>query len=728
MWAEMLEPRRLLAGTVTDSLVAAGAAWRYLDTGADAGAAWVQPAFDDSAWKSGAAELGYGDGDEATRVSFGPSTTNRFVTTYFRHSFPATEISRYAALMLEIKRDDGALIYLNGREIARSNMPTGAISYRTLASTNVAGADELVFYPFSLSPSLLADGTNTLAVEVHQNAPASGDVSFDLRLSATRPDGVADNNPFTVVVIPDTQFYSQSYPATFNAQTQWIVDNAASSNIKFVTHTGDVIQWNADPAFRLTEWQRADAAMDKLDALPSLPYSVGIGNHDYDVKDSHAGPTARFTEFFGSSRYAGRSWYGGASVDQRNHYQVFGAAGRSFLHITVEFEAPDSALAWAQSVIDAHPDLPVILSTHSYLQSASARSTTTRNADGNSGEQMWQELVRRNPRVFMFLSGHVSSEARRTVTNDAGLPVFEIMADYQSRINGGDGWMRLLEFRPLDNRVDVKTWSPTLNRFEVDANSQFSLPLDFNTRLTFGTQPPPPPPPQTVTFQRGSNSYAAAFDTMLRQGTDSTGGPDTNLSASTILDIDDETHAATSFDGHALLRFDNLFSSAAGPIPFGSSILGATLTFQVTGVGSGMRLHRMLQPWSDTATWNSMGAGIQPDGVEAAPSPDASVGIGNANANITLGVLTIDVTPSLRAWSTGSPNHGWALLPLPGGTNGLTLLSSDGATITQRPKLTVTFTPPAQGQVHPASIAPPAVARSKLLQRRALVELLESEP
>src|SRR5688572_8408218 len=281
---EPLEPRRLLA-TVTDVLVPAGSTWRYLDDGTNAGAAWVQPTFSDAAWRSGAAELGYGDGDEATPVRFGPSSTNRYITTYFRRTFSASEITRYATAAIETKRDDGAIVYLNGREIARSNMPAGAPTYLTRATAAVGGADESRFYSFPLSPSLLVNGTNTLAVEVHQSSPTSSDVSFDLRLTATRTDGPPDfNAPFTVAVLPDTQFYSESFPATFHAQTQWIVDHAATNNIKFVTHLGDVTQNGG----ALIEWWRADAAMDRLDTLPSLPYSVAIGNHDYDIKDTQS--------------------------------------------------------------------------------------------------------------------------------------------------------------------------------------------------------------------------------------------------------------------------------------------------------------------------------------------------------------------------------------------------------------------------------------------------------
>lgn len=164
-----------------ESLVAAGATWRYLDDGSDQGTAWYAPSFDDSGWASGPAELGYGDG-EYTTVSYGPDPNNKYVTTYLRHSFSITASSRYEELSLGIQRDDGAVVYLNGLEAHRSNMPTGTITCETFAASTVGGADESTFFTAALDPALLLDGTNVIAVEIHQSGVTSSDISFDLEL------------------------------------------------------------------------------------------------------------------------------------------------------------------------------------------------------------------------------------------------------------------------------------------------------------------------------------------------------------------------------------------------------------------------------------------------------------------------------------------------------------------------------------------------------------------
>ena len=135
-------------------LVPVGATWRYLDNGSNQGTAWRAASFGDSAWKSGQAQLGYGDGDERTIVGYGPSTTNRYITTYFRRAFTVANPAAVGTLTLRLLRDDGAVVYLNGVEVFRSNMPSGTISYTTLASSAVGGTDEQRFYssahlPFS---------------------------------------------------------------------------------------------------------------------------------------------------------------------------------------------------------------------------------------------------------------------------------------------------------------------------------------------------------------------------------------------------------------------------------------------------------------------------------------------------------------------------------------------------------------------------------------------------
>ena len=170
------------------TLVAAGSRWKYLDDGSDQGTAWSQPAFDDSHWSSGRTEMGYGDGGEATVVGYGPNANNKYITTYFRHPLTVSNPASYTKVLLTILRDDGAVVYLNGVEVFRTNMPAGPVTYLTPALSTVDGPDEKKFIETTIDTAHLVAGENLLAVEVHQDSPTSPDLSFDLTLTGVTVD------------------------------------------------------------------------------------------------------------------------------------------------------------------------------------------------------------------------------------------------------------------------------------------------------------------------------------------------------------------------------------------------------------------------------------------------------------------------------------------------------------------------------------------------------------
>ena len=163
-------------------LIPAGSTWKYLDDGTDQGTAWRNLSFNDNAWASGNAQLGYGDGDETTVISYGNSSSNKHICYYFRKTFTVSNPAANTGIKISLLRDDGAVVYINGTEVARSNMPSGTITYQTPAASTVAGAAEDVFYEYSVPSSVLNTGQNVIAVEVHQRSHSSSDVSFDLQL------------------------------------------------------------------------------------------------------------------------------------------------------------------------------------------------------------------------------------------------------------------------------------------------------------------------------------------------------------------------------------------------------------------------------------------------------------------------------------------------------------------------------------------------------------------
>jgi hypothetical protein len=164
------------------TLIPAGGVWRYSADGSEPGATWRERSFDDSSWRAGAAEIGYGDGGEVT--PFTPPAPAP-ITTYFRHSFEITEAAEFTACLLRIVRDDGAIVSINGTEVFRTNMPEGPVNASTVASSGVEFPLEGNFVVARVPASALVAGTNVVAVEIHQAGAQDTDLSFDLELVAT---------------------------------------------------------------------------------------------------------------------------------------------------------------------------------------------------------------------------------------------------------------------------------------------------------------------------------------------------------------------------------------------------------------------------------------------------------------------------------------------------------------------------------------------------------------
>jgi hypothetical protein len=227
------KPGYLFKGWVSANrkvLISKGSIWKYLDNGTDAGTNWADTAFNDAAWKSGKAQLGYGDGDEITTVDYGGDNQNRYITTYFRQAFTIDAPDLPASnLIINLLKDDGAVVYLNGFEVLRANMPCITINYQTLASSGITGSSETIFTAYPIPAAYLKPGKNVLAVEIHQNAKNSGDLSFDLELASyTNPNGayLSTNHSYKFTLADDMQL-----TALYEPTGQCIVPELVDHNL-----------------------------------------------------------------------------------------------------------------------------------------------------------------------------------------------------------------------------------------------------------------------------------------------------------------------------------------------------------------------------------------------------------------------------------------------------------------------------------------------------------------
>jgi LysM repeat protein len=208
------------------TLIAYGAAWKYLDNGTNQGTAWRGAGFSDVTWATGNAQLGYGDGDEATVVSYGPDANNKYITTYFRKTISVSNPAAFTSILGNVKRDDGVAIYVNGTEVYRNNLAAGA-SNTTLAT--LASDDGTTAQAFSFSPSVLVSGNNLIAVEIHQNAVTSTDISFDLQLIGTDVVSLT-RGPYMNMALQNS------------IVIRWRTDVATDSKITYGTSVGNLNQ------------------------------------------------------------------------------------------------------------------------------------------------------------------------------------------------------------------------------------------------------------------------------------------------------------------------------------------------------------------------------------------------------------------------------------------------------------------------------------------------------
>src|SRR6266852_5893350 len=414
------------------------------------------------------------------------------------------------------------------------------------------------------------------------------------------PPPPPSSSDFTIVALPDTQYYSEAYPQLFDAQTQWIVNNASALNIQMVLGEGDVVN-----ATTTAEFQNANVAVQLLDNAKTR-YLLAIGNHDYDNNNPSArtSGTGGFNTYFGPSRYSSYPWYGGQypSGSNENFYGTLTIGGKEYLFLLLELYPRDSALTWARSVIQAHLNDEVIVVTHGFEFLDNTRTGACDNlgsaafglGSDNDGEKLWDNFVKQFSNVSLVLSGHfidgdATGEAvgRRADPGVSGNIVNQLLANYQNVTMGGDGYLRLLKFRPSLNTIEVTTYSPYLNAYLTDPNNQFTLQWHSSASSSIGTT--------TISGKLYNSSCAVVPGVTVSAGgnsatTDSTGSfsitvrtPGTYgvfANAGSSGSASRTVNAALNYPGYVKLQLTNGTGSISGNVSNGSGpIAGAIVSF-----------------------------------------------------------------------------------------------------------------------------------------------------
>lgn len=346
--------------------------------------------------------------------------------------------------------------------------------------------------------ALVQDAAGLEAEDAVVNTDGDGD--NDRPLDGSPPVDSAITAPYSIVVLPDTQFYAMGWPDVFDAQARWIVDNRDAQGIAFVLHAGDIVDSDTPE-----QWMNANHSLSLLDG--NVPYVLTAGNHDYSNLADRMGMAAHY---FPVSRLAQSPTFGGTFEEGHveNNYSLLPAGGGRWLVLSLEFGPRDQVVAWADTILKRYGDVPAMIVTHAYLYAGNVRYDRNgppqsyspgmyvmagqNGSSINDGEDLWRKLILPNHNVQFVFCGHVVGDGhslgfatgRLTSARPDGSRVHQILANYQyclggpcTEVHGGNGYLRLLRISPADRVVHVQTYSPYLDQSLTDDGNQFDLEL-----------------------------------------------------------------------------------------------------------------------------------------------------------------------------------------------------------------------------------------------------------
>lgn len=355
---------------------------------------------------------------------------------------------------------------------------------------------------------------------------ASSPVSNLFAQETYQKPALEQKGSWSLIMVPDVQNYvkwGRNQPI-LDLMTAWIEENIDTLNIKMVMCAGDLVEQNdiINPGHdgnqsAQRQWEAVANAFAKLDG--KVPYVMAAGNHDYSI-DREGHRRSRYNEFFPidknwmNKKILVQNSYNDAGLPSLDNsaYEIKSLNGKDYLFMTVEFGPRDTVLAWAKTIADMeqYKDHRMVLMTHAYLNEKDKRtvgdikwfvyepyaihnvvqkSPMITLPKANNGEQMWQKLVQPASNIELVLCGHISGEGYRKDKNAAGKTVHQMLFDAQSmggghrNGNGGDGWLRILEFFPDNKTVKVKTFSPLFGASPT--TRQFAWKKDERNEFVF---------------------------------------------------------------------------------------------------------------------------------------------------------------------------------------------------------------------------------------------------
>ena len=309
----------------------------------------------------------------------------------------------------------------------------------------------------------VAEGQASLLVQcategIAPEADSPAALTAEGTLSDWDGTGRPENYDFALAWETDTQYYSESFPYHYDNMNQWIVDHADDWKIRYVLHTGDIV----DDVDMTGEWENADHSMKIFDEA-GMPYGVLGGNHDVYAGAEGYG---NYWKYFGEDRFQDKSYYGGSYKNNLGHYDLLTENGQDLLILYMSWDIYTDEIEWMNQVLQQYPDRKAIIALHRYTNVNAADDLLD-----YTGKLLRDQVVSKNPNVIAVLNGHYHGASIQTDAfddNGDGIKertVYQICTDYQSDPEGGSEYIKFLYFDLKNNKIYLNSYSPYRDDF-----------------------------------------------------------------------------------------------------------------------------------------------------------------------------------------------------------------------------------------------------------------------
>lgn len=270
---------------------------------------------------------------------------------------------------------------------------------------------------------------------------------------------IPENYDFCIAWETDTQYYAEEWQYHYLNMNQWIVDKADELNIKYVIHTGDIV----DDYDMIYEWENADEAMQIFDKA-GMAYGMLGGNHDVAGGAKDYG---NYGKYFGEERFASQPTYGGSYENNKGHYDLISENGQDLIILYMSWDIYQEEIDWMNEVLQKYSDRKAILCFHTYTNV----TYKTESLLDYFGQMVQKYVVAENPNVIAVLNGHYHGSSYETAMfDDDGdgkydRTVYQICTDYQAGFEGGSEYIKFLYFDIDNDKIYMNSYSPYLDDF-----------------------------------------------------------------------------------------------------------------------------------------------------------------------------------------------------------------------------------------------------------------------